>query len=590
MSATEVFLMIAALMGGLGLFLFGMNLMSDSLTQITGNGLRNVIERVTKKKVSGYLFGTGITAVVQSSSTTTVMVVGFVNAGIMTLVQAVNVILGANLGTTATAWLLSMNAIGEDNLVMSMIKPANLAPFLLVGAVFYTMFSRKDSVKKICNIIIGFSLLMIGMSMMSSAMKPIGEMESFRGLLTSFENPILGYSVAVLFTMVVQSCDATVGIIQALAMTTGVPYAVCIPMICGAQMGTCITSIISSIGGSRNGRRASFLHLFYNLIKTISFMAIFYTIDSFVHFPFLSMSAGLVGIALVHSLINVVYSAILLPVSGVLVKLVNLVLPQTEEEKDIDRVVSALDPVLLKTAPFAIGQAKKVADIIAEMVSEVFTDIRNSLGKGDTSLWAPINQKCERVNLYNEKLTEYTVKIAADSISDADSRRLMMIKDASTDFSGIISTYQSIFRSAQNIDLENFQYPEESMVDLTAIYSAMDEVLMLALDGFKSDDPTFVKSISAFREVIHEMQDIVIRKSMHRLHDGVYSYEQHSFVSETTHIFERIIGYCDDIGRTMQNAHYIKKKHRDDSEDAKKQVETARKLLKDKFDMINRSA
>ncbi|MBO4396081.1 MAG: Na/Pi cotransporter family protein [Eubacterium sp.] len=590
MSAVEVFLMIASLMGGLAMFLFGMSLMSESLTQITGNGLRNVIEGVTKKKISGYLFGTGITALVQSSSTTTVMVVGFVNAGIMTLFQAVNVILGANLGTTATAWLLSLNAVGEDSLIMTIIKPANLAPFLMVGSVFCIMFSKKDSVKTICNIIIGFSLLMMGMSMMSSAMKPIGEMESFRGLLTSFENPILGYMVAVLFTMVVQSCDATVGIIQALAMSTGVPYAVCVPMICGAQMGTCITSIISSIGGSRNGRRASFLHLFYNLIKTISFMAIFYTINSFIHFPFLSASASLVGIALIHSLINVAYSAILLPMSGVLVKLVNLVLPQTEEEKDIDRIVSALDPVLLKTAPFAIVQAKKVADMIADQLSEVFTDIRNTLGKGQREMWIEINKKCERIILYNEKLTEYTVKIAADSLSEKDSRRLMMVKQASADFMNIIYIYQSIFGSAKRINTDNFKYPKESMQDLAAIYSAMDEVMVIALDGFRNDNPAFVKAIPAFREVISDMQNAVIRKSMHRLHEGEYTYEQHAFVSEMTHSFERIIGCCDDIGRATQNAHFEKRRKKKSSVDNEKQIEIAKQLLQDKFDVINRSA
>ena len=588
MSATEVFLMVAALLGGLALFLFGMSLMSDSLTQITGSGLRNVIERVTKKRVPGYLFGTGITAMVQSSSTTTVMVVGFVNAGIMTLFQAVNVILGANLGTTATAWLLSLNAIGEDNLVMTMLKPANLAPFLAVGAVFVTMFSKKDSVKTICNIVLGFSMLMMGMSMMSSAMGPLGEMESFRGLLTSFENPIIGYLVAVFFTMVVQSCDATVGIIQALAMTTGVSYAVCIPMICGAQMGTCITSIISSIGGSRNGRRASFLHLFYNIFKTITFMAIFYLLNGIFKFPFLSMSAGLVGIALIHSLINVAYSAIVLPMSGVLVKLVNLVIPKTEEEKNIDLVISTLDPVLLKTPPFAIGAAKKVADMIADIVADIFSYLRQGVREGHID-WDDVNSKCELVLLYREKLADYTVKISADSISAKDSRKLMMIKESADDFAKIINIFQSVFWAASKLKNQEFEYPKRSAQDLAALYSSMEEVLMIVTSGFQEENPAFVKVIPDFREVIYDMQEIVIKKSMRRLHDNEYSDMQHTFISEWVHSVEQIIGCCDDIGRAILHAAQATKK-KNKAADNEKQHEAVLELLRDKYEKINADA
>lgn len=586
MSATEVFLMISALLGGLALFLYGMSLMSDSLTQITGSGLRDVIEKFTRKRVSGYLFGTGITAMVQSSSTTTVMVVGFVNAGIMTLFQAVNVILGANLGTTATAWLLSLNAIGEDSLVMTMLKPANLAPFLAVGAVFVTMFSKKESVRSICNIILGFSMLMMGMAMMSSAMGPLGEMEAFRGLLTSFENPIIGYLVAVFFTMVVQSCDATVGIIQALAMTTGVSYAVCIPMICGAQMGTCITSIISSIGGSRNGRRASFLHLFYNIFKTVTFMAIFYLLNGIFKFPFLAMSASLVGIALIHSLINVAYSAIVLPMSGVLVKMVNLVIPLTEEEKDIDLVVSMLDPVLLKTPPFAIGQAKQVADMISDIVADVFSYLRESLRKGEID-WDKVNSKCELVILYNEKLKDYTVKITADSLSAKDSRKLMMVKESADDFAKIILIYQSVFCSVSRLGQEGFEYPKQSSQDLAALYTSMEEVLMIVTNGFRSESASFVQSIPDFREVIYDMQEIVIRKSMHRLHNGEYTDLQHSFISEWAHSVERIIGCCDDIGRSILQADQKKKKKRIDPAEEEKRHKAVMELLRDKYDSIN---
>lgn len=585
MSAMDIFLMLTTLMGGLALFLYGMGLMSDSLTSMTGNGLRNVIEKLTKKKVSGYLFGTGITALVQSSSTTTVMVVGFVNAGVMTLIQAVNVILGANLGTTATAWLLSLNGIEGNNLVLALLKPANIAPFFAVGAVFCTMFTKKESIKRICSIIVGFSLLMMGMSIMGSAMKPLGDSPAFKSLLTSFENPFLSYFVAVIFTMIVQSCDATVGIIQALAMTTGVNYAVCIPMICGAQIGTCITSIISSIGTSRNGRRAAFLHLFYNIIKTVSFMAIYVVLNSIFHFPFLSMSASLVGIALIHSLINVAYSAFILPMSGLLVKLVNFVLPQTESEKDIDQVVSTLDPMLLKTAPFAIVQAKKVADMMARMVADIFTEIRGSVQKEDGN-WEEVEKQCDMVLLYHDKLTDYMLKIGEDSLSNADSRRLMMVKDASTDLATIIKLYQSIYRSLRQIDRETYQFPKQSMGDIAVLFSAMEEVISLTTNGFQRDNPTFLKAIPAFREVIHSMKEIIVHKSIRLMQEGVYTYDQHTFVSETTHQFDRIIGCCDDIGRATRSAHWGKKKAKVTGEESDRQIEVVKRLLRDKFDSI----
>ncbi len=586
MNATEVLMMSAGLMGGLAMFLFGMSLMSDSLKNVTGSGLRNLIDRLTKKKLSGYMLGTGITAVVQSSSTTTVMVVGFVNAGIMTLFQAVNVILGANLGTTATAWLLSLNSIDGESLIMTLIKPANFTPFLAVVAVFCTMFTKKQTLKTICNITLGFSLLMMGMSAMSSAMKPLGEMPSFQGLLTSFQNPILGYAVAVVFTLIVQSCDATVGIVQALAMTTGVPYATCIPLICGAQMGTCITSIISSIGGSRNGKRAALLHLFYNIIKTFSFMALFYTINGFVYFPFLSANASLIGIALIHSLINVIYSALLLPMSGVLVKLVYLVLPKAEAEKDIDEIMSILDPVLLKTAaPIAITQAKLVTDKIADLVTGLFEDIRNlvSQPEGKETILPAIRNKFERIDIYGQSLSDYMIKIAKDKLTTKDSKKLMLVKDALDNYSMMSKTFKYALRTIKlKTEKDDFSIPNDTKQELAMLYTASEEVIDIVNEGYKNNNPAFVKAIPAFREVIYEMQDKLARKAVQDMHSGKITYEQESFINEISQCFGHIVGCLDDIGLSMMNA-FPNKKGRSNkiNEDEMKVIA---ELFRDKFE------
>ncbi|MBO6108412.1 MAG: Na/Pi cotransporter family protein [Eubacterium sp.] len=584
MSFADVFLMLAGLMGGLAMFLFGMNLMSESLTNITGNGLRNLIERVTRKKITGYLFGTGITAIVQSSSTTTVMVVGFVNAGVMTLLQAVNVILGANLGTTATAWLLSLNSIEGESFVMLLIKPANLAPFLAVGAVFFSMFTKSESKKRICNIIIGFSLLMLGMSAMSTAMKPLGALSSFQNLLVSFENPVLGYLVAVVFTMIVQSCDATVGIVQALALTVGVPYATCIPLICGVQLGTCITSIISSIGGSRNGRRAAFLHLFYNIFKTGTFLAVFYTIDSFVHFSFLSASASLVGIALIHSMINIIYSVIVLPLSGALVRLVYLVLPKTESERDIDEVMSLLNPILLKTAPIAITQAKIVTDRISDLVSGIFEDIRRALTGIEVS-FESFGNKTDLIEIYADKLSDYTVKIGLDSLSIRDSRRLMLVKDAANDYSMIIKEFRDAIQTIKSKkDDENFSIPDDYKDDIAVFYEAMEEIIAIVNEGYRNNNPAFVKAIPTILDITYDMQNKIIRKSVNSVHDGELTYEQQFFINDIIQYLGRIVGCLDDIGRALNLAYPPGKKTK--LADRERETKVIEGLFRDKYEKI----
>ena len=349
-------------------------------------------------------------------------------------------------------------------------------------------------------------------------------------------------------------------------------------------MGTCITSVISSIGGSRNGKRAAFLHLFYNIFKTVSFITVFYMINSFVHFPFLSMSASLVGIALIHSLINIAYSVIVLPMSGVLVKLVYLILPRTDSEKDIDDVISLLNPILLKTAPIAITQAKMVTDKIADLVSGICEDVRKKISGQDVT-WDEITGKCDKADIYAAKVSEYTVEITLDSLSVNDSKRLMLVKDALKDYAMIISAFRYAFRTVnQKKEDADFKLPTDSADELGVLYEAVEEIIIIVNEGFRNSNTAFVKAIPTFHEITYDMQDKIIRKTVHSMHGGEITYEQQCFINDIIQCMGRIVGCLDDIGRALNLAYPPNRKT--NIADREKETQVIADLFKDKFEKI----
>ena len=359
------FFNVLTMLGGLALFLYGMHIMGDGLAKMSGGKLEMILEKFTAKPITAVLLGAGVTAVIQSSSATTVMVVGFVNSGIMQLKQAVGIIMGANIGTTITSWILSLTGIEGENFVIQMLKPSSFAPILALIGVCLLLFTKSNKKKDIGSILAGFAILMIGMDTMSGAVKPLAEIDGFKNLFLMFENPVLGVVAGAVLTAIIQSSSASVGILQALCLTGSVSYASALPIIMGQNIGTCVTALISGIGATKNAKRAAFVHFYFNLIGTVLFMAVFYLINAVYPFHFLNQAANVTGIAVIHSLFNVVATVSLLPFRNGLVKLATWTIRDdaTEEKKD---GLALLDERFLEKPSFAIAQAKKAAVEMAQ--------------------------------------------------------------------------------------------------------------------------------------------------------------------------------------------------------------------------------
>ena len=363
---------VLALLGGLAIFLYGMDLLGEGLTGASGGKLENILEKLTSNPIKAVLLGAGVTAVIQSSSATTVMVVGFVNSGIMKLRQAIGIIMGANIGTTITSWILSLTGIESDNFFIRMLKPTSFSPILAVIGVVMLVFLKKDKFKNPAKIFIGFALLMYGMEAMSSSVEPLAEVPQFQALLTTFKNPILGMIAGLVFTAIIQSSSASVGILQALCSTGILSYATVLPIIMGQNIGTCATAMLSSIGASKNGKRAAIVHLYFNVIGTVVFMTVFYTVNMFVHFSFLNDTANEMGIAVIHTTFNIITTALLLPLRNVLEKLAYMTIRVDDEEKALMERQSVnefalLDDRFLESPSLAVEHCKTVIGNMADI-------------------------------------------------------------------------------------------------------------------------------------------------------------------------------------------------------------------------------
>ena len=363
------FFSILTLIGGLALFLYGMNVMGDGLAKVSGGKMERILETLTSNPLKAVGLGAAVTAVIQSSSATTVMVVGFVNSGIMKLSQAVGVIMGANIGTTITSWILSLSGIESDNFFIQLFKPSTFSPVLAIVGVAFLMFAKSEKKKDIGMIFIGFAVLMFGMDSMSSAVKPLADVPEFTGILTQFSNPILGMIAGTILTAVIQSSSASVGILQALCVTGAVSFDVAIPIIMGQNIGTCVTALLSAVGAKKNAKRAAMVHLYFNVIGTVIFMILFYTLNSFIHFGFMGHAANAAGIAVVHTTFNVFATVLLLPFSRGLEKLAKLTIRDKEEETKPavqDVQTQLLDVRFLDKPAFAMEQSRHVVDKMAK--------------------------------------------------------------------------------------------------------------------------------------------------------------------------------------------------------------------------------
>lgn len=546
------------LIGGLALFLFGMSTMGDGLVQLSGGRLEKILEKLTKKKSMAVLLGLLVTAVIQSSSATTVMVVGFVNSGIMNLTQAVGIIMGANIGTTVTSWLLSLTGIEGSNLFLKLLKPSSFSPVLAAVGVVLTMTAgENDKKKNIGSILVGFAVLMFGMETMSGSVAPLAENPRFTGILTAFSNPILGLLAGLVLTAVIQSSSASVGILQALCVTGAVSYGTAIPIIMGQNIGTCVTALLSGMGASKNAKRASLIHLYFNLIGTLLFLVVFYGLNSFLHFSFLTNIAGAADIAVIHSLFNIGCTMVLYPFSGMLVKLAELSIPNGEEKPASSRpaALQALDERFLDRPGFAMNLCKEAVDHMADLARNSFQLAMGLLEHySDTDLNRVVAMEQE-ADSYEDVLGTYLVKLSGRDLSKADNRTLSILLHCINDFERISDHAINVAESARELGQKGLTLSPDSRKELAVYGQAVADILDLTVSVFAADDTERAKGVEPLEEVIDDLSNEMRSRHIERLRRGTCSLEAGLILEDILTGYERVSDHCSNVAVCMIEIH-----------------------------------
>lgn len=542
---------VLTMLGGLALFLYGMETMGSGLALVSGGKLERILEKLTSNPLKAVLLGAGVTAVIQSSSATTVMVVGFVNSGIMKLTQAVGIIMGANIGTTITSWILSLSGIESSNFFIRLLKPSSFSPVLALVGVCFLMFTKKEKKKDVGMILIGFAILMTGMETMSGAVKPLADVPEFTGILTMFSNPVLGMICGALLTAVIQSSSASVGILQALCATGAVSFGTAIPIIMGQNIGTCVTAVLSGIGAHKNAKRTALVHLYFNLIGTIIFMIVFYTVNGVVHFSFMGQSANAAGIAVVHSAFNVAATIVLLPFSRVLVKLACLTIPDSAEEKaaedENEKDFQLLDVRFLDTPGYAVEQSRIVAVKMAELSKKALYHAIYLLDNFSEELAEKVVRLENRVDKYEDELGSYLVKLSTKNLSEKDSHTVSMILHCIGDFERISDHAVNIVEAAQELNHKNLKFSRKAQEELKIFSRALMEIVDNTLEVFAKEDIEKAARIEPLEETIDYLNKKLKKRHVERLRTGECTIELGFVLSDLTTNFERISDHCSNV-------------------------------------------
>ncbi|MCI8355837.1 MAG: Na/Pi cotransporter family protein [Lachnospiraceae bacterium] len=543
------------MVGGLALFLYGMRVLGDGLKKASGGKMEHILEKLTSNKLMAVLLGAGVTAVIQSSSATTVMVVGFVNSGIMKLTQAVGVILGANVGTTVTAWILSLTEVNGTSFFLQLLKPTSFSPVLAIVGVILISMGKKNRQKDIGTIMVGFAVLMSGMNTMSSAVTPLASEPGFIKFLLAFSNPVLGMLVGLVLTAVIQSSSASIGILQALSVTGAVSYSTAIPIILGANIGACATSLISSVGANRNGRRAALIHLYFNLIKTITFMLVFYTINAVVDFAFMGQPASALGIAVIHTAFNVVSVILIFPVSAVLEKLVILTIPISEEEQKEDRQdkneLQLLDARFLGTPSFALEVCKSVAATMVDISREALFIAIDMLDHYDEESAKKVIELENIVDHYDDEIGSYLVKLSSRHLTERDSQQLSVLLHSIGDFERISDHAINIMESAREMSEKSLSFSRKAQEELSIYTGAIRDIVNTSVKVFQEEDLSLAAMIEPMEEVIDYLSVEVKKRHMKRLRKGKCTIEMGFVLSDITTNYERVSDHCSNIALSL---------------------------------------
>ncbi len=539
---------ILNLLGGIALFLFGMHTLSASLEKLAGGKLETWLEKATSKPIKGVVLGAIITAVIQSSAATTVMIIGFVNSGLMKLSQAIGVIMGANIGTTATSWLLSLQSIsGSDGFsFLNLLKPTTFTPVLAVIGVILIMFTKSDKKKTIGMILAGFAVLMFGMNSMSSATAGLAENETFCNILMMFSNPVLGVIAGAVLTAVLQSSSASIGILQSIAISTGkVTYSVALPLLLGQNIGSCVTALISSVGANKPAKRVAFVHLYFNVIGTVVFLSIFYLLNAFISMPFMEESLNAVGIAVIHTGFNVLATALFLPFTKQLEKLACLTVRDDSNDEKLTPML--LDERLLKTPSVAIEQCRNVCIRMARLTQETLKMSMEVVTTYDAKKCAEVIDNENAIDIFEDKIGSYILKISSKDLSENDSKIVSSMLHTIGDLERISDHAVNLVEAAEEMHSKKIKFSQQALRELPVIVNAVSEILDMSINAFVNNDVNLAKNVEPLEDVIDQLRSDLKTRHIERLRNGKCTIELGFILQDLLTNFERVSDHCSNI-------------------------------------------
>ena len=546
---------VLSMVGGLALFLYGMSVMGNGLEKMSGGKLERILESLTSSPLKAVLLGAGVTAVIQSSSATTVMVVGFVNSGIMKFSQAIGIIMGANIGTTITSWMLSLTTLDAGgSFFLKMMKPSSFAPILaLIGILLY-MSAKTDKKRVIGEILLGFAILMSGMETMSDAVKPLKDVPEFTNILVMFDNPVMGIISGAILTAIIQSSSASVGILQALSVTGAFTYGSVIPIILGQNIGTCITAIISALGANRDGKRTAVVHLTFNMLGSLLFLAVFYIGNAIFAFPFVNEAVDAANIATIHTIFNVFATVSLFPFIKSLEKLAYVIIPVSEDEKAMqDDVFAILDPRFISSPAFAIEQCKSLANKMAEIVKDSFLQAMLMVKEPTEEGLAEVVKKENMVDVYDDKLAAYLTKVNGEDLSYEDSLRTTSLLHCLTDLERISDHAANVVECIEQMKKTDAEFSKKATEEMQVYAEALTDILDRTITAFINGDVALAKTVEPLESVIDELTKTIKKHHMKRMNKGKCTVELGMVLSDLTMNYERVADHCSNIAvYTMQ--------------------------------------
>jgi len=539
------------MVGGLALFLYGMDVLGDGLKKVSGGKLEIILEKLTSNKLMAILLGAGVTAVIQSSSATTVMVIGFVNSGIMKLTQAVGVILGANVGTTVTAWLLSLTGLEGSSFVLQLLKPSSFSPILAIVAVIILSMSKKGRHKDVATIMIGFAVLMIGMDTMSNAVKPLAEIPEFTNILLMFSNPVLGMLIGLVLTAIMQSSSASIGILQAMCVSGAVSYSTAIPIIMGQNIGDCVAALLSSASAGRMAKRAAFINLYYKIIKAVAFMLIFYTLNAILHFGFLGRPASALGVAVIHTTFNVASVILIYPFTQILEKLAYLTIPKSDEETRAQeaskREIQILDSRFLSRPGLALEHCKNAAIDMANYSRESLFLSMKLLDEFNEKAAAQVIELEELVDHYEDELGSYLVKLSSKHLTEKDSQEISVLLHSIGDFERISDHAINIMESAEEMHEKKLYFSRKADEELKIFTEAIRDIVNTTIQVFEKEDLKLAAMVEPMEEAVDNLNSEIKKRHVKRLRKGKCTIEMGFVLSDITTNYERVSDHCSNI-------------------------------------------